>query len=99
MEIIDKLLGLIQRLYGETNGYQDDQADSQAWYNRGYANGMIAALRDAGYQDRLAAGLNPDPEDLHQEDRFMAWTKAYHHGFEMGHKEAQEVLPENKVEE
>jgi len=93
MEIADKLINLLERLYGETAAYLDDQSDSQLWYNRGYANGMVAALRAKGYADRLAARLQTDPDGLHQEDRFMAWTKAYHHGFEMGEKETLEVLP------
>jgi len=92
MEIVDKLLNLAERLYGETAAYLDDQSDSQLWYNRGYANGMLAALRSAGYADKLEARLVCDPEDLHKEDRFMSWSKAYHHGFEMGEKETREVL-------
>jgi hypothetical protein len=93
MEILDKLLNLVERLYGETAGYLEDQSDTQLWYNRGYANGMVSALRTAGYESKLGSRLVPDAAGLHDEDRFMAWTKAYHHGFEMGEKETREVLP------
>lgn len=93
MENVDKLLNLVERLYGETASYLDEQSDSQLWYNRGYANGMVAALRAKGYSESLDSRLQADPADLHQEDRFMAWSKAYHHGFEMGEKETLEVLP------
>jgi hypothetical protein len=93
METVEKLFKLVERLYGETAGYLEDQSDTQLWYNRGYANGMVSALRTAGYEDQLASRLSLDPAGLHNEDRFMVWTQAYHHGFEMGEKETREVLP------
>jgi hypothetical protein len=95
MEIIDKLVNLVIRLYGETEGYLDDQSDAQLWYNRGYANGMAAALKAAGHGEALASRLSLDAEGLYSEDHFMAWTKAYHHGFEMGEQETREALTGN----
>jgi hypothetical protein len=92
METIDKLVNLVERLYGETEGYLEEQSDAQLWYNRGYANGMVSALKQAGHGETLASRLTLDAEELHSEDRFMAWTKAYHHGFEMGEKETREAL-------
>ncbi|MBD3609950.1 MAG: hypothetical protein HUJ30_05315 [Gammaproteobacteria bacterium] len=92
MDILSKLNELVVSLYSETAGYLDDQADAQLWYNRGYANGVVAVLREQNLADELAARINLDEAGLHHDDHFMAWTKAYHHGFEMGDKEAREVL-------
>ena len=38
----------------ETEGYLDRQDDPQLWYNRGYANGMVKALRELGQEAGLA---------------------------------------------
>jgi len=90
MSVLEKLAGLVVRLYGETEGYMGNPADAQLWYNRGYANGVVAYLRskDAlrGLQD-----LTLDDEEVHKDDHVMEWFKAYHHGFEMGERESAEV--------
>lgn len=91
MSIINKLSDLIERLYDETDGYIDNPADAQIWYNRGYANGLVAYFRAHGYETQLPA-LNFDAADAHEKERVMEWHKAYHHGFEMGEREAGEVI-------
>lgn len=93
MELLNSLFNLVERLYGETEGYLEEQSDAQLWYNRGYANGMVSVLRAAGYGSELALRLNLDAADLHNDDRLMTWAQAYHHGYEMGRKETREVLP------
>ena len=90
MSVIDKLVGLVEQLYGETEGYIDDPADAQLWYNRGYANGVVAYLRS---RDALISfpGLSLDEAEIYKDDHVMEWFKAYHHGFEMGERESAEV--------
>ncbi|MBD3669996.1 MAG: hypothetical protein HUJ29_04410 [Gammaproteobacteria bacterium] len=93
MEVLSKLVDLVVRLYQETDGYIENPTDAQLWYNRGYANGMVKVLREQGVTEQLESSLHLDDEGLHGDDRVMAWAQAYHHGFEMGEKEAREVLP------
>lgn len=90
MSVLEKLGELVVRLYGETEGYIDNPADAQLWYNRGYANGVVAYLRS---RDALASlqSLELDDLELHKGDHVMEWFKAYHHGFEMGERESAEV--------
>ena len=90
MSVIDKLAGLVERLYGETESYIDNPSDAQIWYNRGYANGVVAFLRAQGFADKLDA-ISLDAPGLHDNERIMEWQKAYHHGFEMGERESAEV--------
>lgn len=94
MSVIDTLVGLVERLYYETEGYADNPSDAQLWYNRGYANGVIAFLRARGDEGKLN-GIQPDAADLYKSDLIMAWHKAYHHGVEMGEKESGEVFTQH----
>jgi len=90
MRVINKLVGLVERLYAETEAYIDNPSDAQIWYNRGYANGVVAFLQAQGFADKLE-GLSLDAAGLHDNERIMEWQKAYHHGFEMGERESAEV--------
>jgi len=90
MSLIDKLANLVERLYEESEGYTDNQSDGQLWYNRGYANGIVAFLRAEGHVDKISH-LTLDATDLFHGEQIMEWHKAYHHGFEMGLKESEEV--------
>jgi len=90
MSVLDKLADLVLRLYGETEGYIDNPADAQLWYNRGYANGVVAYLRSRDALGRVQ-GLALDDIEIHKDDHVMEWFKAYHHGFEMGERESAEV--------
>jgi len=90
MSVIDKLTGLVERLYNETEEYLDNPSDAQLWYNRGYANGMVAYFRKNGFIEKLSH-LNLEAEDVHKNECIMEWHKAYHHGFEMGERESSEV--------
>jgi len=89
--VIDKLAGLVEKLYVETEGYADNPVDAQLWYNRGYANGVVAYFKHNDFSDRLSHILL-DGDNLYATDRVMEWHKAYHHGFEMGERESGEVL-------
>jgi len=91
MSVIDKLAGLVEKLYAETQGYQDNPSDAQLWYNRGYANGVVAYFRNKGFVENLNH-LSLDADELYKNDHVMEWFKAYHHGFEMGERESGEVL-------
>lgn len=90
MSVIEKLAGLVERLYNETEEYLDNPSDAQLWYNRGYANGVVTYFRKNGLIEKLNH-LNLEAEDVHQKERVMEWHKAYHHGFEMGERESAEV--------
>lgn len=91
MNVLERLAGLVERLYGETADYIDNPSDAQMWYNRGYANGVVAYYRQHDYMQYLNQ-LSVDAEDVHQSERIMEWQKAYHHGFEMGERETAEVV-------
>jgi len=90
MSVIDKLAGLVEQLYIESADYIDNPSDAQIWYNRGYANGVVAYLQAQGFADKLN-GLTLDAPGIHDNERIMEWQKAYHHGFEMGERESGEV--------
>lgn len=90
MSVIDKLAGLVERLYLETVEYADNPSDAQLWYNRGYANGVVAYFQAHGFTDKLNH-LDLDTADLYKGEQVMEWHKAYHHGFEMGERESGEV--------
>jgi len=90
MGVIDKLVGLVERLYIESADYIDNPSDAQIWYNRGYANGVVTYLLAQGFADKLGY-LTLDAPGLHDNERIMEWQKAYHHGFEMGERESAEV--------
>jgi len=90
MSVIDKLVGLVEKLYTETEGYADNPSDAQLWYNRGYANGVVAYFRKNGVAEKLKH-LQLDDENIYKTDHVMEWFKAYHHGFEMGERESAEV--------
>lgn len=93
MDTINTLTKIVLRLYSETDSYMNDQSDIQLWYNRGYANGVVSALRSKSLLAVAGLQIHLDDEALHQGQTFMEWEKAYHHGFEMGEREAREVLP------
>ncbi|MEN8180346.1 MAG: hypothetical protein ABFS39_17240 [Pseudomonadota bacterium] len=90
--ILQRLLQLVQQLYTETEGLAESESDLQLWYNRGYANGMIRALREKNQDDQLLDLINADRDDYLTNQEFLPWGKAYRHGFEMGEKETREVL-------
>ena len=91
MGVIDQLVSLVERLYQETEGYEDSPSDAQLWYNRGYANGLVAFLLAHDHADQINH-INPDAADLYKGESIMEWHKAYHHGFEVGERECGEVI-------
>lgn len=92
-ELVQNLIDLISRLYDETVGFLESPDDQQLWYNRGYANGMVKVLDESGYDCRLREHVDPDPEDMIEGQEMMPWGKAYAHGFDMGERECNEILP------
>jgi len=94
MNVIEKLVGLVEKLYAETEGYADNPSDAQLWYNRGYANGVVAYFQKNGLAEKLAH-LSLDENNIYKNDHVMEWFKAYHHGFEMGERESGEVCLTN----
>lgn len=90
-ELLPQLLDLIDSLRGETTGFIERPDETQTWYNRGYANGMVVALGRLGFADRLGPRVPDAPEAL-QPHRTMAWGRAYRHGEEMGERETHEIV-------
>lgn len=97
--ILTQLMQLLRDLYGETEGFLERQDAPQLWYNRGYANGMVAALRALGRGDALPTdlALDQDGEAWGQiaQQALMPWGRAHAHGLEMGCKETFEILEGN----
>jgi hypothetical protein len=91
-DLLDQLLKLLAELTQESEGYLDREDDPQLWYNRGYANGMAAALTDLGHAEAVARTVEVDPYDAARDQVHLPWGKAYEHGREMGEREAREVL-------
>jgi hypothetical protein len=91
-DLLAQLLRLLTELTEESEGYLDREDDSQLWYNRGYANGMAAALTELGHRDAVARTVEPDPYDLARDRKHLPWGKAYEHGREMGERETYEVM-------
>ena len=91
MSVIEQLVELVEQLYLESETYADNPSDVQLWYNRGYANGIVACLKPQGFGDKIKH-LKLDADDLYAGEQVMEWHKAYHHGFEMGLRETKEVL-------
>ena len=89
---LDRLLAIIERLYLETAGFQENGDNQQHWYNRGYANGIVMQLDELGYRTHVEDQLIPDAYDIIAGQEFWAWGKAYQHGMEMGKKETMEVI-------
>jgi hypothetical protein len=90
--LLDQLLRLMAELTEETEGYLDRQDDPQLWYNRGYANGMAAALRALGHGPAVDKAIPFDPYEPARDQAYTPWGKAYEHGHDMGGRETYEVL-------
>lgn len=89
---MEKLLGLARRLRAESADYLDNPGDGQLWYNRGYAAGILRALRELGYSEVLGEDCADDPEASLAPHRVMAWGQAYDHGRDKGWSDTREVL-------
>lgn len=90
--LIARLRDLITELATESAGFLDRQDDPQLWYNRGYLVGMCQVLQAstvaARFADLTTTPLAPDPPPA----AVLPWGKAYHHGLEMGQREAGELF-------
>lgn len=93
--LLSRLVAIIRRIYADTEGMLDDPGDMQRWYDRGYANGMVQALRALGHGALLESQMQLDPEGLIAGHEPLAWGKAYLHGMEVGAKETYEVMGSN----
>jgi hypothetical protein len=91
-DLITQLLDLLVELTGDSEDYLDRQDDPQLWYNRGYANGMAAALSEQGLSARIAERVDADPYEAARDQSHLPWGKAYEHGREKGYAEAVDVL-------
>lgn len=94
--VLPGLIELVRRLYAESDGLLECQDDAQLWYNRGYGDGMVAAIRELGHGDSLPPDLviraGQELAQRIDEQSLMPWGRAHAHGFEMGHKETFELL-------
>ena len=91
--LLGKLIGLIEELYAESAGFLDTPETTQSWYNRGYANGMIASLEALGYGELVDERVRRDPPDVIAGFETFEWGQAYRHGWETGERETCEVVP------
>ena len=89
-ELLEQLVQLVNNLRAESEGFLHEHQDTQQWYNRGYANGMVRGLSSL-LDDPQPAGLIQDDPAVLQGHEVMAWGKAYRHGESMGEKETYEV--------
>lgn len=92
LQMLQRLLAIVDRLYTETAGFQENGDEQQHWYNRGYANGIIKQLRVLGYRTYVEDNIVPDAQDIIEGQEFWAWGKAYQHGIDMGKKETSDVI-------
>lgn len=90
--MLKKLIGIVDALYLETAGFQEDGDNQQHWYNRGYANGIVQQLNEFGYRTYVEDAIVPDAKDIIAGQEFWAWGKAYQHGLEIGMKETTDVI-------
>ncbi len=89
-ELLQQLIDLVDELREKTEGFLEQAGDQQLWYDRGYANGMLLALRDLGQAELLGERRPDDPGELGAHFA-MAWGKAYRHGETMGSRETHEI--------
>jgi len=89
-ELLEQLLNLVDRLRAETTGFLEEPGDQQVWYNRGYANGMVLALRRLDCAAQLG-DRRPDDVDRLSVQMAMPWGKAYRHGETVGSQEIEEI--------
>ncbi len=89
-ELLAQLLTLIDSLRAETASFLDEPGDQQAWYNRGYANGMLTALRGLGQGHRLGDRRVDDADQI-ESQQSLPWGKAYRHGEAKGSHETLEI--------
>jgi hypothetical protein len=90
VHLLTQLVDLIDRLRSESQGFLDAPGDQQLWYNRGYANGMLLALRRLGQAKSLGDRAPDDPEQLGGH-LAMPWGRAYRHGEDKGSQETFEI--------
>jgi hypothetical protein len=90
--VLSRLLSLICDLYEDTEGFLERSDDAQLWYNRGYANGMVEALRALGHGAQLESLIEPDATDAVADQALLPWGKAYAHGYDMGRRETHDVM-------
>ncbi len=96
--LINRLLELARELVDGSEDYLDRQDDPQLWYNRGYANGMVAALHALGYSEQVdALKMGPDGYDAARDQAHLPWGKAYEHGREMGISETYEITGNDRA--
>jgi len=89
-ELLDQLNILIDKLRDESSHFQDSHEDTQQWYNRGYANGMVRGLIVV-LKKQQPNGYSLDDDSFLQGHEVMAWGKAYRHGEQVGEKEIYEI--------
>ncbi len=90
--LLERLLPVVIELYNETSELSQGDGELQLWYNRGYADGMVSAMRRLDFTARLDGLELPPPLAIGAAEAFLPWGKAYRHGFEMGEGETREAL-------
>lgn len=89
-ELLQQLLDLVDELRRETAGFLETPGEQQLWYNRGYANGMVLALRVIGGEMALHGRVPDDPEQIGGQ-LALPWGRAFQHGESVGRRETFEI--------
>ena len=93
-DLPDRLIAVAGKLYRESEGFAECPEDSQQWYNRGYADGMVKALVELGYGRRIVdlhQRMNKTAAVMQAQEK-LPWGKACRHGEDKGYRETREVF-------
>ncbi|MCU7906813.1 MAG: hypothetical protein KZQ76_13415 [Candidatus Thiodiazotropha sp. (ex Epidulcina cf. delphinae)] len=93
---LQRLLRVVRNLYAETADLSETESELQLWYNRGYADGMISAMKALGFTRQVDSAAAIGDSALVAGQELLPWGTAYRHGFEMGERETAEVLQEKQ---
>ncbi|MCU7920755.1 MAG: hypothetical protein KZQ99_21290 [Candidatus Thiodiazotropha sp. (ex Dulcina madagascariensis)] len=94
--VLQRLLQVARDLYAETADLSEAESELQRWYNRGYADGMVSAIKALGFTQQADGIVIAADSALVAGQELLPWGKAYRHGFEMGERETVEVLQEKQ---
>lgn len=86
-DLIAEMLDLLGELASETGNFLAQQDDPQCWYNRGYANGMAAVMREHGLAEQADRIIGSDPYDSARDQATLPWGQAYEHGRALGYQD------------
>ncbi|MCU7880631.1 MAG: hypothetical protein KZQ60_08910 [Candidatus Thiodiazotropha sp. (ex Lucinoma aequizonata)] len=90
-DVLKRFLQLVEDLYAETEILSEGESELQLWYDRGYADGMVSAMRPLDDAQQVDAVDATGDSSLVIGQELLPWGKAYQHGFDRGEKEITEI--------